>query len=305
MNTQKGSIGLQVGGVVVVAGALIIGGIMMAKCTRIDPGAVGVSVKKCDKGGVAKDPIPTGYYWRELFCEDVIEYPTNLQTLILTNQEGEGNEKHNEAINITSSEGLPISVDTALSFTLDPKLVPSLYERFRQDIDHLKVVFVRQTIREALQATYSKYSAEELYSTKREIARAETQTFLQEKLKGYGFTIAQFTVNETRVPPAVVTAINNKVAMIQEAQRSEQEVRKKTAEAQQKIAEAKGESESNRVRAEGEAQAITLRAEAQAKANKLLAESLSPQLIQYEGVRKWSGLMPQVTGGSTPFVSLK
>ncbi len=296
--------------VAAVIGALItIGGLiglifLVTKCERIPPGAVGVSVKKCAPAGVSKDPIPTGYYWRELFCEDVVEYPTNLQTLILTNHPGEGGDE-DDAITVTSSEGLPISVDVALSFTLDASKVPQLYERFRQDIDHLKTVFVRQTIREALQATYSKYTAEELYSTKREIARAETQTFLQTKLTEYGFTVAQFTVNETRVPDQVVKAINNKVSMIQEAQRSEQEVRKKTAEAQQKIAEAKGVAESNKVTAEGEASAIMLRADAQAKANDLLSRSMTPQLIEYERMRKWDGVLPQVSGSSTPFVTLK
>ncbi len=304
-NKQRGSVTAAVAGLIATIGLFVGMMVMITKCERIDPGAVGVSVKKCDQGGVAKAPIPTGYYWRELFCEDVVEYPTNLQTLILTNQDGEGDDDHDEAITVTSSEGLPISVDTALSFTLNPAKVPALYERFRQDIDHLKTVFVRQTIREALQATYSKYTAEELYSTKREIARAETQKFLETKLVDYGFTVAQFTVNETRVPQQVVTAINNKVSMIQEAQRSEQEVRKKTAEAQQQIAAAKGVSESNRVTAEGEAASITLRAEAQAKANRLIGESLTPQVIDYERARRWDGKLPQVSGTASPFVTLK
>lgn len=302
---EDGYVKLAIGGALTTIAALVGLVVLVAKCERIPPGAVGVSVKKCDQGGVTKEPIPTGYYWRELFCEDVVEYPTNLQTLILTNQAGEGS-RNDDAITVTSSEGLPISVDVALSFTLDPAKVPSLYERFRQDVDHLKHVFVRQTIREALQATFSKYTAEELYSTKREIARAETQKFLTEKLEGYGFTIAQFTVNETRVPERVVEAINNKVSMIQEAQRSEQEVRKKTAEAAQKIAEAKGEAESLKERAAGEAQAIQVRAEAQAKANELLSKSVTPALIQYENARKWDGKLPQVSGaGTTPLIQWK
>ena len=56
----------------------------------IHPGHVGVSVKKCGGGGVSSNPIPTGYYWRSLFCEDVVEYPTNVQTLVLAKSPHEG-----------------------------------------------------------------------------------------------------------------------------------------------------------------------------------------------------------------------
>ena len=54
---------------------LISGILLAASLTTIHPGHVGVSVKKCGGGGVSSNPIPTGYYWRSLFCEDVVEYP--------------------------------------------------------------------------------------------------------------------------------------------------------------------------------------------------------------------------------------
>ena len=47
-----------------------------------------------------------------------------------------------------------------------------------------------------------------------------------------------------------------------------------------------------------------LRAEAQAKANRLLAESITPTLVQWQSLEKWNGIMPQVTGGALPFISL-
>jgi hypothetical protein len=59
-----------IAGVVVVVIAIVA----FAKLTTIHPGHVGVSVQKCGGGGgVSPDPIPTGYYWRSLFCEEVVE----------------------------------------------------------------------------------------------------------------------------------------------------------------------------------------------------------------------------------------
>lgn len=290
-NTQKGSVELAIGAfVLAIIGSVVGGGIACAKLTGIDPGNVGVSVKKCSGGGVNQTPIPTGYYWREIFCEDVIEYPTNLQTLILARTKDDGD----TSITVTSSEGMPINVDVSLSFTLDAAKVPALYTKFRQDIDHLKHIFIRQTVREALQATFSKYTAEQLYSTKREIARAESQTFLTDKLSADGFMVVQFTLNETRVPDQVTQAINAKVAMSQEAQRSEQEVRKKEAEASQIIAAARGTAEARK-----------LAADAEAYANLTVAKSVTPAYIHYISAQKWNGQLPQFAGqGPMPFVQV-
>src|SRR5436190_22849592 len=102
---------------------LIVGILLAASLTTIHPGHVGGSVKKCGGGGVSADPIPTGYYWRSLFCEDVVEYPTSVQTLVLTKNPHEGRPL-DESITVTSSEGLPVSLDVSLSFTLDPGKVP-------------------------------------------------------------------------------------------------------------------------------------------------------------------------------------
>lgn len=306
-NSQRGSV---VGGVIAVIVAVVamsIGIVACEKCEKIRPGHVGVSVKKCEGGGVAKDPIPTGYYWRELFCEDVVEYPISMQSLILTKNPHEGTggpkgDEQDQSITVTSSEGLGIEVDVAFNFTLDSKMVPKIYEKWRADIEDISHKYIRQTIREGLQDTFAKYTAEELYSTKKETARAEVEKFLADKLTPMGFIISQFTINRIEPPAQVITAINAKVAMVQQAQQSAQEVKKKEAEAAQAVAVAKGKADAVKAEAEGEAAAITLRAEAQAKANKILADSVTPQLVEYEKVRKWSGFLPNITGGSTPMI---
>lgn len=301
---ERGSVTSSI--VIIVAAVVGLSASIVAceKCQKIQPGFVGVSVKKCSGGGVSPDPIPTGYYWRELWCEDVVEYPISMQSLILTKDPKEG-AKSDESITVTSSEGLGISVDVALNFTLDAKKVPQIYEKWRADITDIAHKYIRQTIREGLQDTFAKYTAEELYSDKKETARAEVEKFLRDRLTPYGFMISQFTINRIEPPAQVIQAINAKVAMVQQAQQSEQEVKKKEAEAAQKVAIAKGDADAMQTEAQGEAQAITVKAEAQAKANKLLSESLTPQLVEYEKALKWNGQLPTMTGGVTPMVSFK
>src|SRR5438876_10139404 len=103
---------------VVLAVVLIVALVISAKLEYVRPGFVGVSVRKCGGGGVRNEPIPSGYYWRELFCEEVVEYPVSLQTLVLTRSVHEGS-ANDDSITVTSSEGLPINVDVSCSFTLD------------------------------------------------------------------------------------------------------------------------------------------------------------------------------------------
>jgi len=79
----------------------------------------------------------------------------------------------------------------------------------------------------------------------------------------------------------------------QAALQAEAAVVQSQAEAQQKIAAS-----------EGEAQSLLKVAQAQAEANELLNRSLTAQLIQIKSIEKWNGVMPQVSGGATPFISL-
>jgi regulator of protease activity HflC (stomatin/prohibitin superfamily) len=268
--------------------------LMFSSLTTIHPGHVGVSVRKCSGGGVSPNPIPTGYYWRSLFCEEVVEYPTSVQTLVLTKSPHEG-VSIDESITVTSSEGLPVNLDVSLSFTLDPAKVPAIYTKFRNDIGVIAHTFIRQTIREGLQSEFAQFTAEQLYSTKREESRVQVQAFLTKRLGSEGFTILQFTLNETRVPDAVVAAINAKVAMIQESQKAEAQVRKTEAEAKQRVAQATGE-----------AAAKKLQADAEAYFNKTVAASITPAFVQYKALEKWNGSLPQMMGGNgaVPFINV-
>jgi regulator of protease activity HflC (stomatin/prohibitin superfamily) len=250
-------------------------------CTHVDAGNVGVEVDSCSGGGVKPVPVGVGYHTTGA-CTSIIEYPTFQQTLVLSAKEV-GHE--NDSVTVTSSEGLPINIDVSMSFTVNPTEVPKIYSKFRLDIDHIMNTYMRQSIREALQETFAKYTAQQLYSDMREKARAEAQTLLTNKLTSQGFIVTQFTLNETRVPPEVENAIKAKVAMTQEAQRAEQQVMKATYEGQQKVVAAQAEADSRRIAADAEAYA-----------NQKLTQSLSPTLVEYRRIQKWDGRMPQFAG---------
>ncbi|KAF0248006.1 MAG: hypothetical protein FD167_2591 [bacterium] len=175
----------------------------------------------------------------------------------------------------------------SLSFELEPTKVPHLYSSFRTDINTITHGYVRQTIRQSFQEIVGKTEIVNFLGKEKAQIVAQVQTELQTRLGEYGFIVKQFTLNEVRAPQSIVTAIEAKNTMAQEALRAQNELQKKEFEAQQKVIEA-----------EGDAKSILARAEAQAKSNKLLAESITPSLVEYKKIEKWDGKMPQVAGSN-------
>ncbi len=269
----------------VIASIVILLATLLSTIVLISPGYVGVLIKRSG-GGVVAEPLAVGFHLKLPIFQEIEAYPVYMQTLVLTKDPKEGS-PHNEEINVNSIEGQPISCDVSLSFELEPTKVPHLYSSFRTDINTITHGYVRQTIRQSFQEIVGKTEIVNFLGKEKAQIVAQVQTELQTRLGEYGFIVKQFTLNEVRAPQSIVTAIEAKNTMAQEALRAQNELQKKEFEAQQKVIEA-----------EGDAKSILARAEAQAKSNKLLAESITPSLVEYKKIEKWDGKMPQVAGSN-------
>ncbi len=51
-------------------------------------------------------------------------------------------------------------------------------------------------------------------------------------------------------------------------------------------------------KAEGDARSARALAEGEAEANAKISKSLTPELVEYEKIRKWDGRLPQVSGAA-------
>ncbi len=292
--------------IAILAAVLVIGGGVLGftSCKHIDAGHVGVRVQSCSStgSGIEPEPISVGYHWAGP-CTQLVKFPTYQQTLILTKSPHEGS-KTDDSITVTSSEGLPISVDVALSFVIDPQRAAHIYGKYRLDLDHIKTTYMRQTVREVLQETFAQSTAQQLYSDKRESSRAHASAVMTEKLGKDGFVVTQFTINETRIPVEVSNAIKAKVAMVQSAQQAEQEIKKAEAEGRIQVVQYEATARATKAQAEGAAFAAKAKAEAEAWANERLAKSISPALIEYLRAQRWDGKLPQVTSGALPMFNI-
>jgi regulator of protease activity HflC (stomatin/prohibitin superfamily) len=259
--------------------------------TYVNPGHVGILIHRAG-GGVDKTPLGPGLHFRNPLLSQVVEYPTFMQTLVLTRASSEGS-RLNDEINVNSVEGQPISIDVAMSFELDPAKVPQLYQTFRTGIEVIQHGYLKQAIRQALQEVVGTEEIAQILGPKKAEAVTKTQALLQQRLSQYGIDVRQFTLNEIRAPQTVIDAINAKNVMQQQALTAQNELQKKQFQAT-------GDS----IVAAGRAKAILTEAEAQAKANQLLSQSLTSTLVQYEMMKKWNGQMPQVSSGAVPLLQL-
>lgn len=274
---------------------LVISTLWLSGCTRVGPGYVGIKVSMAGTNrGVEDTPTTTGWVFYNPFGSSVLEYPIFEQNVVWTHDVNEGNPV-NEEITFTNHDQMQIGVDVSLSYHIDPVKVPFFYVKFRNDdLTKFTLGYLRNTARDKFNDTAGRYTIEQIMGDNGPFLR-EVKTALQTDLTPIGVIIGQFgIIGAPRPPPSVLASINLKVQAVQIAQQKQNEVVQAEADARKAVAVA-----------DGEAKAILSVATAQAQANRLLNESLTGNLIQYKQLEKWNGVLPQVSGGATPFINLQ
>lgn len=271
----------------------VVAALLLAACTTIQPGHVGILVNQWGSHrGVSDYTVTTGFIIYNPISTTVFEWPTFVQTAMWTSDVTEGRRGRNDEITFNSKEGLTIKANVSLSYQLDQAKIPKFYVQFRTDnMDAFTHVFLRNVARDAFNEEAAKYTVEELYSTKKEEMLGSVKNRINLIVAEYGVKIDQFGyIGAPVLPNNVLDALNSKIQAIQDAQRAQNKLVQIQAEAQQKVANAAGEAE----------------------ANARLTRSLTPELIkwrelmiQQEAVGKWNGELPTYTaGGGIPLIQL-
>ncbi|MGZ3569392.1 MAG: prohibitin family protein [Thermodesulfobacteriota bacterium] len=192
-------------------------------------------------------------------------------------------------IDASSREYQMVKMTGMMNFHIDPAYVNDLYQKVGLDfadkvIDPAFNDFVKEVV--------PTYPIGEILP-KREEIRKRAMAKLGENLSRYHIIVDDIYFANIRFSPGYEGAVEAKQVAQQQVETQKQVLAQREIEAQQKVATAKGEAESILVVAQG-----------QAKANDALSRSISPILVQYKGIEKWNGILPQVTGGAVPFIDL-
>jgi regulator of protease activity HflC (stomatin/prohibitin superfamily) len=192
-------------------------------------------------------------------------------------------------IDAASKEYQIVKLTGMMNFHIDPAYVNDLYQRVGLDfadkvIDPAFNDFVKEVV--------PTYMITEILP-KREEIRKRAMEKLGQNLERYHIVVDDIYIANIRFSPEYEKAIEAKQVAQQQVETQRQILAQREIEAQQKVATAKGEAESILVVAQG-----------QAKANEILSRAISPILVQYRGIEKWNGVLPQVSGGALPLIDL-
>ena len=192
-------------------------------------------------------------------------------------------------IDASSKEYQNVKMTGMMNFHIDPTYVNDLYQKVGLDfadkvIDPAFNDFVKEVV--------PTYPTGEILP-KREEIRKRAMTKLGDNLSRYHVIVDDIYFANIRFSPEYEGAIEAKQVAQQQVETQKQVLAQREIEAQQKVATGKGEAASILVVAQG-----------QAKANDALSRSISPILVQYKGIEKWNGILPQVSGGAVPFIDL-
>jgi regulator of protease activity HflC (stomatin/prohibitin superfamily) len=192
-------------------------------------------------------------------------------------------------IDASSKEYQMVKMTGMMNFHIDPAYVNDLYQKVGLDfadkvIDPAFNDFVKEVV--------PTYPIGEILP-KREEIRKRAMAKLGDNLSRYHIIVDDIYFANIRFSPGYEGAVEAKQVAQQQVETQRQVLAQREIEAQQKVATAKGEAESILVVAQG-----------QAKANDALSRSISPILVQYKGIEKWNGILPQVSGGAVPFLDL-
>ncbi len=166
-----------------------------------------------------------------------------------------------ETIDVLDGSGLSINVDVTMNFHLSYDSVGEIYETYQ--FDFLRRL-VRPVFRSTVRDVMGRYTAEEIYSTK----RAEVENLIQDeasevlKKPGNNIILKSLLIRSITLPAQIKEAIENKLQQEQEA-----------LAYQYRLDREKSEAERKRIAANGEA-----------TANKIINSSLTPALLKMRGI---------------------
>lgn len=271
------------------ARALLPFAVLLAGCTTIPPGYVGIKVDQWGTNrGVEDYPIKTGRVTYNLVTTSVYEYPTFVQTAKWVRDANEG-AAHDQSITFSSKEGSQFNVDVGISFSFLGDSVPHLFVKYRQNPEHILDNIIRNAVRKEFNRFAGQMPALGLVGPLKEQLTDSVTAALAVMFAPDGIIIQQVSLLSSPRPldEKVQQSIDNAVKATNDAIAAENAVRRATAMAAQA-----------RAFAQGQADSLILMVEAQAKANERLSASLTPSLVEYMKAQRWDGHLPQVSGGN-------
>jgi regulator of protease activity HflC (stomatin/prohibitin superfamily) len=236
-----------------VAGSFLL---VASMAKVVDPGQAGVVILF---GKVQPDVLPSGLHFINPFSE-VVPMEVRTRNYTMSGISDEGQKKGDDSIPVISSDGLTVKLDASIFYHLEQDRVPQIYREIGPDVEG---IIIRGQIRTALRDAAAGLSATELYTTQRQAFVDNVSRTLKTAFQARGIVLEQMLLRNVLLPEQITSAINDKIAADQAAQKMIFVLEKEKQEAERKRIEAEG----------------------QAKAQQIVSASLTPQILEYQRIQ--------------------
>ena len=277
---------------ILAAGVSSCGAIPGTSMATVEPGFAGLKIQLYGgEKGIDNAQLVSGRVWYNGYTEDVVVFPTYINTYPFTKSTTEGSPTDESVV--FSVSGSPVSADVGVSFGFTTERAGGdnstklhrFYKQYRKTPDAFRANELRNGLRNCFSsvAENQKLTPSMLPYNQQKLVAGVTECTQQ---RFPTITIQDVALlSPLRLPTDIQKSIDEQFAAQQAAQTAEANRRKVEAQAASEIARAKGEAQ---VRIE--------RAKAEAEANRLRAASVTPELlkleqlqVERERIEKWNG----------------
>lgn len=246
--------------------------------------------------------VPTGYTGILTTFGKVSDYTLDagfhfkspFQKVILMDNREQKNSFTTEAF---SSDIQQVNVMGSINYNINKTTAMNLFKDV--GVNYFNTL-VSPRLLENMKAVFSKYTAEELISSRDQLS-VSTREVLSREMSRYGINIISVSIENIDFTDAFTDAVEAKQVAQQSKLKAEIEQDQATMEAQQAASRKKiaAEAEANvqKINADAAAYAIRAEAEAKAEANQKIADSLTDELIKYTEISQWNGELPTYMAG--------
>jgi regulator of protease activity HflC (stomatin/prohibitin superfamily) len=192
------------------------------RCPTVPSGHRGIVFKTLG-GGTSKELLGEGMHFIPIW-NHVIPYDAHVHEM-------------KEQLIVLTSNGLTLRVDASVRYR--PK-VEELYELQTQIGPDYDQKVIGPVVRSEARKVFGRYQPEEIYSTKREEIERQIYDEVLRALEGKHVIVEAVLVRDVDLPEAIKTAIGDKLAEEQRAQKMKFTLDRERQEAQRKLIEAEG-----------------------------------------------------------------
>ncbi|QNN45004.1 prohibitin family protein [Pedobacter roseus] len=179
---------------------------------------------------------------------EVTTFDVKTQNYTMSAVHDEGNKAGDDAIRILTSDGLEVTIDLSVLFSVTPKDAPRILKEIGDDyLDKI----VRPIARTAIRDNAVSYEAVALYSTKRQEFQSKIFSAIDQSFAKRGLKLEQLLVRNVTLPESVRKAIESKINAEQDAQKMQFVLQKEKQLAERKRIEAQGIADYQRILSTG------------------------------------------------------